>query len=380
MAYYNGVQLATSVTLPDGLSGVRIAIDSKRGGTSLAEFAGELDTALAAVNAELINKWGDLVHVTTENHLEYEDGGDAGVMVDESDLDTLDGSYALTQGHHIDLRNKGDRWVVGATMLRDMRREQIDANIRMKVRKVRNTFEKSVLTRFFLNTSTALAPAGYAAPFANASNGFTWTPPSVGGNTFASTHTHYNAYNTGSSATFATVLNGLAAHLAEHSHEAPYIAMISETDVATISALTNFIQYVAPVATTIDRAGVTSGNQYFATGQAQAAQMTGGRLVGFYQTPNGPVEIRATARIPTLWVGMYKSYGINDPRNPMYVRIHEDVGFGVRMYVERDDDPTKMIKAVQFRMEYGVAAGRDRTVGAAGYLINSDTYTAPTIS
>lgn len=381
MAVYKGVQLASSLALPAGLDGSRIAIDASRGGISLTQLVGDVNAALQGVSAEVMDAFGDLIHITPEDHLEYPSGGDPGRMTKVSELDTVDSTYATTVGHHIDLQPYKSRYTIGEIALMDLPLPRIQANIRMHTEKVRNTFEYEVFNRAFLNTSTALLPGGYAAPFANASNGFTFAPPAFGGQTFATTHTHYVGYNSSASATLASLLDGGAAHLSEHGHQAPYTAYVAEADVATYAALTNFIAYVAPVIQTIDRAGATSGAQYFANGIVQATQPSGGRTIGWYQSNYGPVELRATYRIPTKYVFMYKSYGYNSPKNPLYVRIRPAVGFGVRMYVEPHADPLYQIKSMEMRMEFGVAAGMDRTAGFAGFLATGNTtYVAPTIS
>ena len=101
---------------------------------------------------------------------------------------------------------------------------------------------------------------------------------------------------------------------------------------------------------------------------------------GDFQSDYGLVELYATARIPTLYMGMTKSYGQLDARNGLAVRVHPDEGFGffvVPETVPNDDTPVKQLD-VEF--EFGIGIGMDRTNGAAGWIVNGASWVNPTIS
>jgi hypothetical protein len=56
--------------------------------------------------------------------------------------------------------------------------------------------------------------------------------------------------------------------------------------------------------------------------------------IGKYQSTLGQIDLIASARIPTGLVGLAKSYGNNNPQNPLYVRVHPQGGFGFSRHSE----------------------------------------------
>ena len=129
-----------------------------------------------------------------------------------------------------------------------------------------------------------------------------------------------------------------------------------------------------PVISTIDKGGTSTGAQFFSVGSREFG------TVGFYHSQYGLVEVKATARIPTTYSCMVKSYGQLAAANPLAVRVHPDVGFGFYVLPETTPDDDTPIKQLDVEFEFGVGVGADRTNGAASFLDSSGTYTAPTIS
>lgn len=100
--------------------------------------------------------------------------------------------------------------------------------------------------------------------------------------------------------------------------------------------------------------------------------------VGVITTQYGTCRVKASARIPSGYWGVYKSYGPNDPRNPLRVRYHDTRGFGLRLVVERLELYPLSGAIPQFA--FGVGVGEDRTNGV---LVRNDTtgdYVTPAIS
>jgi hypothetical protein len=78
---------------------------------------------------------------------------------------------------------------------------------------------------------------------------------------------------------------------------------------------------------------------------------------------------------------MFKSYGANDPRNPIALRVHPDVLFGLRIKEIPSFDTTWPVKEIYIETEFGVSCGINRAIGAAWMLgAGASTYTNPTIS
>lgn len=366
--------------LPTGVDGGKIAQWRLREGTTFGAFVGRLSQAVGAFNQELINRWGFLLSTTEELMLEYPDGSSVTEMPEITDLSDPDQVHGTTIGHMLPLDPYG-RAIGGSWMyFRDAREAKIRSDLATIMNQARWRFEKKLLTRFFTNTENLIGSAGYDVPFVRGSGGnVDFIPPAFAGKEFLATHDHFIGYDSDTNPkTMADVLNGLAATLAEHGHEAPFEALVSRTDIDSglFHALDKFIEFVSPVIVNTDRGGLTSGNIFYASGEPMV--ITG--LAGFFQSKYGTVNIRASARIPTGYVGMTKSYGNLSARNALAVRLQPEVGFGAYVIPETSDDRQWPIKRVVIAMEFGVGVGEDRTNGACGYLSTSGSWSNPTIT
>lgn len=380
MADVRGVLTQLNHALPSGVDPTRLAQWRLKEGSSYSEFRSMVANAIDGVNGEILSRWGDLIHVTFDDYLEYPTGGTIVDMPETSDLDVLDAYKGETVAHMIDLKTREFRIASSKKFLMDVRQPVLQATVINRIQSYRNLIEKAVLTRALTNTSNLLGASGYDVGWADASGTITYAPMPFGGNTFATTHNHYIGYNSSSSKTLADAFDGLAATLSEHGHEQPYTAYVAEADVTTIRGLTNYIRPTRQSVVTIDRGGATSGNQFFATGVVEATPPAGGRYIGEYDTGYGTVILRAISRLATGYVFMYKSYGQNDPRNPIYVRVRPEVGFGLRLIEEPSFDDFYPIKSIMAEVEFGVSVGRDRTAGAAGLVVAGGSWANATIS
>jgi len=371
-----GVHTILDRALPTGIDGTRLSQWELRDGTTYQQFIGGLSQALAAFNIEMSQTWGGLFSLTENFHVEYPDGSQVTPLPKITDLDKPDEIRGTSIGHMIDLTAYGGR--VGGTRryFRDARLPQIQSTIRTIVNRARWRLELDVFTRLFTNTEFAIGGAGYNVPFVRGSGGAVdFTPPAYSGQTFDTTHNHFLGFDSGSSQTLETMLNGLAETVEEHGHEPPFTAIVSRADIATYSDIPKFVQYVAPIVNIIDRGSETTGNQMFARGMP----MVSGGVFGHLQSDYGLIELMASNRVPTGYAAMYKSYGQLDPRNPLMIRVHPDDGFGAYIVPETTDDRQYPIKRLTIEMEHGVGVGEDRTNGAVGRLVAGGAFVNPTI-
>lgn len=379
-----GVLTTLNHALPAGVDGGRVAIWRLRQGRTYADVRSDIANALDAINAELLTSWSDFVTITTEDFVEYPNGGSISDMPKLTDLDRPQPRKGTTIGHMIDLWRRGDGIGGSETFFRDTREAVILAALRNVVQSGRNVIEKDILTRAMTTTENQLGTSGYDVPFANGNpnsgSGYIYTPPQWGGKVFTSSHNHYLGLDSGTY-NFGDLLSQLAGTVNEHGYDGPYVAYVSEADVTTYRALTDHIKFVAPVIGEIDRGGATSGAQYFKKQNIGSVPATGGRSIGYYDSGYGEIELRATNRIPTKYALLYKSFGPNDPRNPLALRVHPDVMFGFRIKEIPSFDTTWPIKEIDIEVEYGVSCGINRTIAAAGWVSSGvSTYTNPTIS
>lgn len=362
--------------IPTGVDGARVAEWRMRDGLTFREFVDRIALAIGEFNTRMANKWSWLYSLTEEDMMEYPDGGSITPLQAITDLDRVDMVHGETIGHMVDLKPYGGAVGGSWRYYRDSREAQILSDIRTIIRRAEWRFELALHTRLFVNTENAIGSAGYDVPFVRGTGGnIDFTPPAMDGVAFASSHDHFIGLDSGSK-TGANQLNEMAATLEEHGHQAPFTALVSRADVATFAALPDFVQLVMPRITMVDRAAVTSGNEFFASG---TPQVTGGAF-GYYQSNYGEVELRSTNRVPTGHAAMVKSYGNNDPRNSLAVRVHPDQGFGLFIVPSMSDEDAYPVKRLNIEFEFGVGVGEDRTNGTSSKLVSGGTYGNPTIS
>ena len=376
MAKIIGPQTILNHALPTGVDGARMAKWALRDGITYQQAANDLALAVGDLNQEMVNQYGWLFGITEMDHLEYRDGSTVTMAPEITDIDKVDAIGGGTIGHMLPLRSYGQGIGGSSKYFRDLRSELMMADISEVVDSLRWRFEYELLNRALTDTENALG-TGYDVPFVRGTGGnVDFTPPTYGSENFANTHTHYLGVDDDTLG-FDDLLNNLAETLVEHGHMAPFDALVSKVDIdaGSYQALTNWVELVDPTIAFIDRGGESSGNQFYSRG---TAELQG--LVGRYQSRYGLINVRMNNRVPTLYAGMYKSTGNNSMTNPLAVRVHPDVGFGVRIAAVPSIDEHYPILQINMELEFGVSTGRDRTKGAVGYLVSGGTWVTPTIS
>lgn len=376
MAEVLGARNILDRALPTGADGARLAQWQLRSGVTFAEFAGRVANALAVYNQSLLTDWGWLMFITEELLMEYPNGGSVTATPQRTDIDQIDPRHDSTISHMIDLLIYGEP--IGGTrhFFRDARDAQLRADLRGIINRLRWRFEQKLLTRWFTNTETLIGSAGYNVPFVRGTGGnVDFAPPAYGGEAFATSHDHYLGVDTDSYG-YDDALNQMAEHIQEHGHNGPFVAVVSRADVASYYALPDFVRPVSDNVVYIDR-GTTSADTGAAFFSRQAREMG---VIGGFESQYGFIELRATNRVPTKYLGLVQSYGNNNEMNPLAVRVHPDEGFGARIVAQSQDDDLNPIKLIDVEFEYGVGVGMDRTNGVAAYVDSSGTWTNPTIS
>ena len=382
MTELHGVLTTLNHALPGGVDGSLLAQWRLRDGQTWEQFQSMVGNALDGLNADMLNAWGDMIYVTTDDYAEYPQGSALTDIPNATDIDVVDAYKGTTTSHMLPLFHRHQ--ALGGTdpyFFRDARKPTLNATVRDAVQREINTFEKKLLTRAMTSTQNQIGTGGADVGFADGATTYTtFIPPQVGGASFLSTHTHYIGYNVSTPLTFADVLEGLAGTVSEHGHPAPFKAYIARADVATYRALANFVTPINERIVIMDRGGLTSGSNFYTVGQPQGNQRLGGSLIGYYTSSYGEIALYATSRIPTGYAFLFKSYGLNTPQNALYVRTHPDVAFGWYIESEPSNQRIYPVKRVEIHSEWGVGAGMDRTAGAAGYLVAGGVWANPTIA
>lgn len=348
--------------LPTGWDAGEISKYSLVDGTSLGEIYNTAMAGSLAIANELLAHpiYGGLVSVTSEQGREYRDGG-TNVMQERTEYSKPDPQRGKTIGHMYPIKSY-DRGL-GFTMdfLRKARIAQIDANLSDAYDAVRNTFQIAVLTRAFSDTENLMGSSGYDVPFVKTGGNVTFTPPNWGGFTHTSSHTHYDRKATNA---HATALEDGVKELWHHGITGPYLAIVPFADRSTYTALTNFR---AP-----------RRNEVTYSTSANLALVNEEVFFGVYETALGVVYLHASNRVPTNYLGIFKSYGTNDPRNPLAVRVSPDYLFTPILLGDNGFKISPM-ENMQLIHEYGVGV-QDRLAAYLCYFAASGDYTKPTIS
>lgn len=360
MAEVLGPMQVVQQALPVGVDGTKITEWRLQDGTTMGAFIAQTGAALGAFNQDIARKWGFLFGLTEELFMEYPDGGSVSELAQITDIDKVDMVHGSTIGHMIDMAVYGGAVGGSRHYFRDARPAQILSTIRTIIRRAEWRFEKKLLNRFFSSAEVAIGSAGQNVPFVHSTGGSVdYTPPAYGGEAFASTHDHFIANNTG----YGELLEAMAETLQEHGHVAPFQCLVSRADLASYRALGDFVDYMPGMVSMFDRGGASTGPAMFAQFQPDVA---GGGLIGFFKTSYGVVELYTSQRIPTLYAGMFKSYGQLDQRNPLAVRVHPAEGFGAKIIPVPSHNEAYPVSRLDIEFEFGVGVGSDRTNGVVG--------------
>lgn len=361
--------------IPTGWDAGELSKYALKDGTTYQQLIADISAALEMANSQLFSdpRYASLMSLTTEMASEIRTGGGNGFQ-ERTENQTADPQRGATIGSMLPLRSydRGMGWT--EDYLRKARRAQLDADISSLIYDVTDNVEKRLLTRFFSVAYNTIATAGIDAPFVDGTTvSLNYTPPPYDGQTFANTHTHFGRFADDATGRLAAI-NAGARHLAEHGYMAPFTAIIPQADLAAWSAVGSGRNvWVNPTW------GITL--QFPQTGStvpAALANIDTEIYVGQFMTNDGPVNIWTTNRLPTDYLGMYKSYGANDQRNPLKMRYSDDFGPGaiLRAKPQFSDFPLEYAVAIH---EFGVGVG-DRLNGYAAYFAGAGDYTAPTIS
>lgn len=342
------------------LSQIRLA-----SGETYEQWLAEVAAALAEVNGMLLTDplISGLISTTDEAALEYRVGVSNGFET-HTEYGLPDQKRAKTTGHMLGLseydRGMGWTW----DFLRKARRVQLDADIASAIKDVRDEWAKQILTRLFKSTYTSVG-TGRSMPVADGGTAdSTYVPVNHPdrASAFAYTHTHLGRL---SGITQGNLETGLL-HLWEHGIDGPYELLIAQADKGSWTTATNVTGYV-PRALPEVRYGIT-----------QDLAAVSDDYIGAVETIHGACRMRASARIPTKYWALYKSYGPQDQRNVMRVRYDPDFGIGAVLLAGDHIRQYPLENAIMY-MSFGPNIGEDRCAAYLCYNHTSGAYTDPTI-
>ena len=364
MAAIYGSRRLVDLAVPSGIDGAALAKFDLQDGTSILDVVNRALVSIEGINSELMaNQWmANMTYRTTDRTVMYPDGSSANEMQTHTEFSLPREERGAVEGHMAP-RNKRDAGLAWTwDYLNDAIMPQIDSDLQRAVEQVRNSFEKAALTRVFSSTHNTVETSGYDVGLAdgNAST-VIWEPLAYDGQTFASTHTHYNEDAT---LNLATTLRPTVTHLKEHGHKPPFLLMAALADQATYVALDEFTARAA---------------SYIKYGTTQDLAMIDDDFLGVIDVDGDGVLVKLSYRIPTTYGFMFKPYGANSPRNPLRWWYNPKFGPGA-VLLKGKSYREFPVEGAMIYAEYGFTGGTDRTNGAAFEIATGGTYTVPTIN
>lgn len=373
MALY-GVHDLKLLALPNGVDADELTKWKLRDGTTFDIVYSRIAQLVAAQNTVLFTDpiIAGMIQVTDEEYLEYPSGSvTAWAKATEYSFPTP--VIAKTIAHTLPLSEWSQQLQWTESYLKRANMNRLESSLKMVMDAAQNNVDKAVLTRFFSPTENQInGGSGYDMPFANASSTVVYTPPDHDGQTFASSHTHFDRQVDTVNGR-ALAVNAGANHLFEHGIKPPYHAIIPFADMSLFVGMAETspaVTFVAPQRTPLMYPNATTG-----------AGFDDDRYFGYLNTPVGVVYLWATHRLPTDYMGLYKSYGLNAAGNPLVLRFDPFDGEGLRLR------PAAMwaeypIENAVLKHGFGIGISAGRLNGYAARFAASGTYadSPPTIS
>ncbi len=340
------------------------------------ELLQEAAAAVGAMNESLISEYGGLLTVTESLYSIARQGeGTRKMTPKKSEFTAPDPDRSDLIGHMLPLEKYFDALGWTRDYLVDASPAQTAADIQLLCEKLRNRFEFELFTRMFGTAENAIGTTGYDVPWVHGTGGnVDFVPPQYGPNLFDSTHDHFIGKNSSSGDTYDDVIEGQVATLREHGIKGRLALLVSDDDMPTISALTNFIKLIP---SQLNVVGGNSGSPIaYATGEYEGIP---GELAGYYNSAKGLVEVYPHTRIPTGYSFMTKPYGVGNAANGLAIRVHPARGFGMALDPLVVNVQNPRFERVDAETWFGVGVN-DRLNGAPGLLVAGGTYVAPSAS
>ncbi len=368
------------LALPTGVDAAAVLAFQMQEGLTGQEAIQLAATVIGEANQQLNADWGSLVYFTEMNYAMYriDNNSSREQTRRAAEFSAPKGRRAETIGHMLPMWDYDDAVEWSRQYLERASRQKVTFDLEAVRDAWIDRVDYDIIRRMFVNTEDAIGSAGYSVGWAiGTGTSVNYIPPEYRGNKFTSSHTHFKRVNAALSSTNAlSTLETLAGELSHHGHLDRKIALVSASDLDTYFAMdaTKFVTKM-PVEFTL-----VGGASSVLVQQGQGVTGLPGEVFGYVNSKYGLIELRSHARVPTGYLGVFKSYGVNNSRNPVAVRIEPAKGFGLTVdpIISRSLSPA--LDHVEFHASHGVGVN-DRTVGAVGYIASgASTYANPTIS
>lgn len=353
--------LKTVLKLPDTYDADYLRKWQTADGVGFDQVMGSVGAGLLAFNQSLTSGyWSQYVRPTTELQTEYGVGQSLSLkkMTESGKPDPISGDIT---GHMLPLDDFGGALGWTYLALRRAKRSAIDRDIEVLMERGFNTWEQRVMNRLFSSAVETVGGTGKSVPFADGGTAdANYIPISYGGKNFASNHNHFDR-NTVDATGRTTFLKNAATGLIEHGQMGPFDLVISENDIASWSAQT---EWRKPVRDALLTAGV------------ETRSIVSEEYAGLLETDRAVFRVKVSPRLPTAYAGAFKPTGFNTSNAPLAVRYEEGYPLGLSIVGQTINYPFQDAVAM---FTFGVGVN-NRIGGYCGYFAASGSYVNPTIT
>lgn len=374
-----GPRATIDIAVPTGVDAGEIYRFERQDGVSPAQIIGEAAAAIGVENEMLIERYGGLAYITREMHALYRQGSSQrGSTPKRVEFGRNEAVRANEIGHMLPLEGYEDLLGWSVEYLRDAPMEQLQQDISVIRERWRNRVDVDILTRALTNTENQIGSSGWDVPWAIGTGvNVAYIPPQYGGYIFDSAHTHFVLRDaTLGAAGLALLLDDMVRQLRHHGHSGRLVCLVSDTDVDTYRAMSDFVKF-APFNVVMTPQAAAATPVQVTPGEVMGMP---GELFGYYNSSRGVVELRYHERIPTKYAFMTKSYGVGDQRNGLAIRVRRDGAFGLAPTPQLNNEIVRKLETISFVADHGVGIN-DRLNGVAGYIDSgASVWVNPTIS
>jgi hypothetical protein len=374
-----GPRALIDFAIPTGVDGAEIFRFEMQDGMTPQEVIQLAATVMGEANQELAQAYGGLTVITERMWARHRQGEGSRTMTPlASEFDGPDGVRSDKLGHMLPILPFTDATAWSVAYLKKANREDIRDDLDLIRERWRNRIDFDLITRLLSKRENPIGDTGYDVPWAVGSGtNVNYIPPQWRAYIFDANHTHFKKTNAAiSSANAATTLTNAAKELAHHGHSGLKTAMVSEADIDTYMGM-DAKRFAAKKPGAFQ--AVTGGSSPLMVIEGEM-QGIPGEIFGWFHTNYGMIELRYHERIPATygWVG--KSYGVNNPANPLAIRTPSSQGFGMTVNPQIDRSIKPKLDRMLFEGEHGVGVN-DRTNGVAFQIASTGAdYDEPTIS
>jgi len=351
-----GLNDIATLKLGDGIDSAILQRQALKDGTTFEWVLNEIQNAVNAFNAATDPLIASLCGVTDDLFVQVPQG-------------TLEFSAASEEARPYAQRTSVQGWMLEPVQedlelrftwqyLRNATRSRVQEQIQLAIQAARDAIQYHVLRRLMVSAETAVE-SGYSPGLASGSSLVPYTPPKYMGQTFLSTHSHYNRADGLDDCAAAN-----SADLIEHGFAPPFVHLVSAADLTSWQSETNFIKpQVGPVIPSTAAASV------------QGTEFEYGPLglwnIGY--CADGYVQ--PVPRIPSQYTATVKSFGINNPQNVLAVKFSDDLKVPLAVRPDRD----LVYDGIYLYLEFWIGV-KNPIGGACAYNASSGNYTDPTVN